>query len=262
MRVLANGLSLPDLDTLAALETGRYWTPAKRPSEPSYRPAINNGYWAEDIITDGLVLYVPLWLYSGSKFPSVDAYKHTCTVTGATWGLQGGDFNSATPDYIEIPASSTQLDFTSQDFSFIIRFMIEDLTANRGLLQRGAFNSGGIWWFVNTGGLSTFYTFQSGANQSSNSGAIVIAINTWYTLGVSRDGASVKIFANGIDVTATAGSHTDPATYNGVFGMGEISALHEYPFDGKIECVLAYSGVALSTAEHLHMHNVLKWRNG
>ncbi len=108
MRVRANGLCLPDLDTLAAMETGRYWTPAKRPGEPLYCPAINNGLWAEDIITNGLVLYVPCWLYSGGKFPSVDAYHHTCTVTGATWGLQGRTFNG-TSAKILIP-DATSLD--------------------------------------------------------------------------------------------------------------------------------------------------------
>jgi hypothetical protein len=107
MKVRANGLSLPDLDTLAALETGRYWTPAKRPSEPSYRPAINNGYWAEDILTNGLVLYVPAWLYSGAKFPSVDAYHHTCTATSPTWGLQGRTFDGN--DNITIPWTDTSI---------------------------------------------------------------------------------------------------------------------------------------------------------
>lgn len=47
-----------------------------------------------DFIFDpSLVLYAPLHQLDGASFMSRDAYGHLCTVTGATWGLQGRAFD-------------------------------------------------------------------------------------------------------------------------------------------------------------------------
>src|SRR3972149_6505876 len=51
------------------------------------------------------VLYLPLYELDGASFASRDAYGHLCTVTGATWGLQGRTFNG-TSDWINCGTSS------------------------------------------------------------------------------------------------------------------------------------------------------------
>ena len=64
-----------------------------------------NNFWVDDIssniIPDGLVFYALLWLRNNSPFRSADLYRHICTVTGATWGIQGRTFG--TTDEIETP---------------------------------------------------------------------------------------------------------------------------------------------------------------
>ena len=51
----------------------------------------------------GLVLYLPFYELYGSSFMSKDAYGHLCTVTGATWGLQGRVFDG--DDHIAVGAT-------------------------------------------------------------------------------------------------------------------------------------------------------------
>ena len=47
-----------------------------------------------DFIFDpSLAFYLPLHELDGSSFRSRDAYGHLCTVTGATWGVQGRTFD-------------------------------------------------------------------------------------------------------------------------------------------------------------------------
>ena len=45
------------------------------------------------LLDPSLVLYLPLWKLDGAKFRSEDAYGHLATVSGASWILQGRDFD-------------------------------------------------------------------------------------------------------------------------------------------------------------------------
>jgi len=65
---------------------------------PKYKYAIHNGLDPYGFSTNGLVLYLPLWaLKNNVAFKSVDAYKHTVTVSGATnlWQPDGRLFAGA-----------------------------------------------------------------------------------------------------------------------------------------------------------------------
>jgi hypothetical protein len=255
MKVRANGLSLPDLDTLAALETGRYWTPDKRPGEALYRPAVNNGYWAEDIITDGLVLYVPCWLYSGAKFPSVDAYHHTCTVTGATWGPQGRTFNGVL-NKIDC-GSASSLDITG-DITLEVWFKATRVDAFQRLInkydgQNGydilIFNDNKIYFTLAKAGLNTIAYTTAGD----------IAVNTWYHVFAARSGTVGKVYINGVDKTAASSEMADAGSYAGSVKLGIFSDSASYPFKGiKGEARIYNRGLVL--AEGQHNRNVTRWR--
>jgi hypothetical protein len=255
MKVRANGLSLPDLDTLAALETGRYWTPAKRPGEPLYRPAINNGYWAEDIITDGLRLYVPLWLYSGAKFPSVDAYHHTCTKTGVTWGLQGGTFNG-TSDYVSL--TNSIFDFAAEDFAIELWLRLSAIDRWHGVVRHGTMSSAGYSLHIISVNQLAFYTSQSGATQYTIS-AETYAANILYHVFVLRVGSTVRLFRNGVEHTYSAtGVHIDPATTIAALEIGRNPSWGSDTY-GLIGEVRLYNR-ALSLAEIQQNYNATRWR--
>ena len=245
MKVRANGLSLPDLDTLAALETGRYWTPAKRPSEALYRPAVNNGYWAEDIITDGLVLYVPLWLYSGAKFPSVDAYKHTCTVTGATWGLQGRTFDGATT-VITVPTNAA-FGGTTLSFGGWVKPTSTFLSNYRKIIESsdGLF---ALYTDITTGKFT-------GVPNPGLSTTTAVA-DQWYYVMLTVVGSSAKLYVNGALETTGVASLAD-SSRSVVIGRRGASAIQYWL--GTIGGLFIYNrGLAL--AEYQHNRNVTRWR--
>ena len=70
-----------------------YWNERAREADRpviEVKPVVLNGYAPNDFIVDSsLVLYLPLWALKGSPIKSVDRYGHSCSVTGATWTLEG-----------------------------------------------------------------------------------------------------------------------------------------------------------------------------
>jgi hypothetical protein len=109
---------------------------------------------------------------------------------------------------------------------------------------------------LNTGLIKAF-TCQSGANQSTSSTAGDIATATWYTVGVSRSGAAIKLYKNGVDVTVTAQTHINPVTSARTAVIGAYNDKTGYFLDGKMEFLRIFGGISLSASEHLAYHNAL-----
>lgn len=227
--------------------TTRLWTPPK------------------GIITPKLPSYVKLdmafALGTGTTLFDKSRYRSHGTISGASWatGHHGYalDFNPATPSWVEIAAAYTQLDFTSEDFSIIVRCYIDDLTSDRKLLMRGTRDVGGYEWEAASNGRLAFRTSQLGANQVSRAAVGSIASGAWYTIGISRDGAAISFFANGVDVTDIQGTHVDPASISAKAYLGIYSNESSNPFDGKMEFYRIFGGIALPVATHLAWHNAL-----
>jgi len=203
-------------------------------------------------------LYYPS---SKSKIYDRSGYGSHGTITGATWtrlpsGLWALDFNSATPDYVEIPADQTQLNFTSEAFSIIARIYIDDLTTSSWVFSRGHHSADGYYLFITPEGRMVILTNQLGTNQASQSTLGGITAGNWYTIGLSRDGTSIIPYRNGVDVHSIVGTHTDPATCARTAKIGIRDTLAD-PFDGKMEFLAIFSGVALSASEHEVWHNKL-----
>ena len=188
-------------------------------------------------------------------------YNSHGTIVGAVpaAGVHGYclDFDPTIPSYVEIPAAHTQLDFTSGDFSIIARINVDDLTITRILFIRGLWNVDGYRISIAAGGEIEGYTFQAAANQRTRSAAGDIVVGTNYTIGISRTGASIRTFRNGVDVTATPAVHIDPTTSARSAKIGVDDGLILNPWDGKIEFLRIFRGIALAASEHLAWHNAL-----
>lgn len=212
-------------------------------------------------MNQGVVLDFPLFEGTGNIIHDVSKYHSNGVITGASWaaGLHGHalDFDPTIPSYVEIPAAHTQLDFTAEAFSIIARIKINDLSTNRQIYCRGVNIEDGYYIGVRTDGAIRFTTAQSGVVQQSYSDAGGIVIDTWYTIGVSRDGASGKIYVAGVDVTETPAVHINPATSARTAKIGIYDTLTINKLDGKIEFLRIFGGVALSEADHLAWHNKL-----
>uniref|UniRef100_A0A6H1ZR47 Putative lectin/glucanase superfamily protein n=1 Tax=viral metagenome TaxID=1070528 RepID=A0A6H1ZR47_9ZZZZ len=195
-------------------------------------------------------------LYDKSRYRSHGAIVSTDVFWAA--GLHGYCGNFSPIAYVEIPAAKTQLNFTSEKFSMIARIRIDDLTTWRRIFNRGLAGADGYQWYIHSTGRNYFRTSTALGDTDSCSAAGSILINTRYTVGVSRNGASVRVYINGVDSTTTAGVHPDPTTCARSAKIGIYDDLVSTPFDGKMEFLRSFGGVALSASEHLAWHNALK----
>jgi len=196
-------------------------------------------------------------LYDFSRYGSHGA------ITTATWyrntnGRWGLNFVAANPDYVTIPAAHTQLDFMAEDFSIIMRIFFDTLAiAPSFMIDRGTWRADGWYWYIGVGGNTGFVTNQALATQESTAPAGSVAALAWYTLGISRSGADVRHYVNGVDLTAGVPAHINPLTcasncYVGV-DWGRIR-----PIDGRIEFLRIFGGIALPASTHLWYYNMLK----
>ncbi len=217
----------------------------------------HNGLDPYGFSTDKLLLYLPLWALRDSAFKSVDAFMTTATVTGATWQPNGRLF--VANHYVSIPSTASRLNFTSGDFSIVMRIKTTDLTADNWLFDRASGVAGYFLKIANSGRIQ-FQTIQAGpTEQVSQSPVGDIAINNWYTVGISRVGAAVMIYKDGVDTTQTAGTHIDPATVSQNAVVGIFSNLTLFDFIGTISDVLVYSR-SFPVEEQLDIHNRLAGR--
>lgn len=198
---------------------------------------------------------------AGTHLFDKSRYRSHSTFVIPTWaaGLHGWclDFNPAIPNWVTTLAAFTQLNFTSEDFSLVMRINPDNVAAGRTLIQRGLRNTDGYDFYISSGGGLNFVTNQALAAQFSRAPAGTIIAGNWYTVGVSRTGASVLIYANGVDVTNVWGVHLDPLTSARNFYIGIQNDLMTSPFDGRVEFLRVFRGIALATSEHLAWHNAL-----
>lgn len=206
-------------------------------------------------------LDMALGLGEGATLFDKSRFRAHGAITGASWatGLHGKclDFDPTIPSYVEIPAAKTQLNFTSENFSIVVRIKVDSLTVAPFVFSRGAWVTDGYLLYISTSGRVIFYTFQSGKGQYTQSGLASIVVETYYTIGVSRDGASVRLYKNGIDINVTPGTHQNPATSSRSAKIGISDGKVTNPTDGKMEFLRVFGGIALSASEHLAYHNAL-----
>lgn len=205
-------------------------------------------------------LLMAFGLGAGTTLFDKSRYKAHGTISGADWatGVHGYclDFNRAIPDYVEIPAAYDHLDFTSEDFSFIFRIKFDVFTGSPVIFCRGEAGVGGYYIQCLPTGLLWALTIQAGTNQKTQTAAGALVVGTWYTIGVSRDGAAITLYRNGVDVTSISGTHVDPVSSAETALIGIYKGAAVSAFDGKMEFLAAF-GKALTASEHLAWHNAL-----
>lgn len=198
---------------------------------------------------------------AGASLFDKSRYRSHGAITGAAWaaGLHGYclDFNPAIPGRVVIPAAYTQLDFTSEDFSIITRAYFDAFPEIiNTLFIRGWVNLEGYQFYVrDTGFLNITTNGPAGVATRSLAGEIVLG--NWYTLGVSRSGASCRVFINGLDRSNAIGVHANPITSARSAKIGCHDNLTAWMMDGKMEFLRIFGGIALTASEHLAWHNAL-----
>jgi len=218
-----------------------------------------------DIVVPKMPSYVKLAMGfpigAGAQLMDKSRYRSHGTISGAAWadGAHGRalDFIPGTPSYVEIAAAYDQLDFTTEDFSLVTRVYVDSFPNHVVFFSRGAQNIDGWRLFsLNTGAL-TFETNVSGTIRFASSAAGRVSTGSWLTLGFTQKDPKGAVYVNGVDVTTSLALRQNPATCSRVACIGVDSNLTSFPFDGKIEFLRIFGGIALSDSEHLAWHNAL-----
>jgi hypothetical protein len=97
-------------------------------------------------------------------------------------------------------------------------------------------------------------TFKSDNGAGTNSStATVISSNSFIHFAVVRNGASCRIYQNGVDTTATAGTHTTIVTASNSYVLGAYDSLESYTAHGEYYYSMFFRR-ALSPSEILRLY--------
>ena len=212
-------------------------------------------------INDSLLMHLTFEEMTGLVTYDRAGPQHPCTLNGVpTWnslvtGLPYLDFVQATPDWLDCGAVATaDLDFTTEDFSIVLWIYPDALGTTQMLVCRGLFNNDGWYLDLAPAGNLALATCQA-VTQSSVSDPVITA-SAWNLVGISRDGASVIPYHNGLDVSFISGTHINPATSARELHIGITDGEINDPFDGKIAggpCGPRIWGRSLSYRDHRYI---------
>jgi hypothetical protein len=150
-------------------------------------------------------------------------------------------------DYLEV--SSTAYDFTSEDFT--IDFWMNTSNPNKASILLGNYTYASKGYDVVLSGESdgalTFRTHQSGTVQFTKSLTETIEANKWQHVSIVRNGSNATIYVDGRDVTATHGTHINPASSSNNMIIGSYQGTDWY-YTGSIDEV-RISNIARSAEE-------------
>ena len=199
------------------------------------------------------------WLLNdrGNRALDLSPYGAHGALTGfgspAKRAFNGLQFTAATPSYVEIPASYTQLNFTSGDFSFIVRVYIDSVAATPRLLNRGESNTDGWEYSVSAGGALFLGLNQAAVHKLTYTADGTVTTGAFHTLGVSR-GLAVTMFIDGLPMAVTSEGNSDPVSSFRTLKIGLNDDRTSRPLDGKIEFLYIFGKKALAAFEQKAIH--------
>lgn len=174
--------------------------------------------------------YLGVWhLPNGTTLFTSDSTSHgnNGTNTGFTAIASqvdgGGNSNGSSGNGIQ--SGSSDFNFTSSPFTISYWANFTSLTTGVGgqgpvSIYKGAFENAGYYEQIEPDGTMYFATNQSGAVQASATNAGAITTGAWYQITNVRNGASVKLYINGIDATTSSATHINPDSSGENFALG------------------------------------------
>lgn len=222
-----------------------------------------------NIVTTNLFLYYDVgYTISYSK---TGIYLYDISGLSSGWGLlvNGPTYNSANygsivldgvNDYIQI---GSIMNYTSGNFSFSYWVYVTSLTTNQVgqgpvIIYKGSYQVNGYYDQINTDGSVSFITNTAGSSVYSTTAAGIISAGNIYNISYTREGSSIRIYVNGVDVTATPGNHVNPVSTSNNFYIGSYGGT--YIFSNVRIYSFANYDRALSGAEVLQNYYAGKKR--
>jgi len=223
-----------------------------RNPNPEHKFARRNGYTPHSFITNGLVLYLPLWALKGDKIRSVDAYRHIGDITGALWRDNGRWFDGVN-DAIDF-ATSTILQ-TRDNITVEAWFNTSDVTRLQAPVGRW---NGVDQWVLKMSASKMNVAVNTAGGKYEQTGNGALTNDTWHHAALTylaSDGL-FSVYLDGVldEEMATDGNVLSASTgYLSVGSSGESSQWYL----GLIGEVRYYTR-KLSLAELQHNRNCTK----
>lgn len=153
-------------------------------------------------------------------------------------------------------SSGSVFDFTTSDFSWEFLYYFH---ANPGstmpVITRGNTGTDGYRVQQLTTGAITFTTHNGSGTQTTTSNPLTPQV--WSRISIVRDGASVRIWVDGVDQTATAGAHVDPVTCSDQLFFGRNTSGSVLLLSSMITDVRCWSATLTDSDINSRMHRPL-----
>lgn len=209
----------------------------------------------------GLVFSLPMYEGTGAAtVKDVSKAHHPVTqVHSPAWtqlpsGIWCMDFTAAHPDYLTCAgASSTDLDFTTQNFTVTVWACLNaGFSACCPMSRNNALAAGWFMYVSSASNQLQFYTCNVTARATMGTANSIVAAK-WQLLSFTRSGSAGRVYVDGIDDTPTAGGTVDLATCANAWRLGtDNEAL--YKVNGKLALPRIWNR-ALAPAEHMEIFN-------
>jgi len=189
-----------------------------------------NGNNHDGIVTEGLVLYLPLWKLEGNPIISEDDYSHLCTATVTPWTLEGRLFDGAGDNaYITLPTLTYGTSFT-----LIVSAKADSLAASRYLVGRNV----RIAFWVSTTGYIQINIGDGAWGTNFNSAAGEVVVNQWFQAAATSNGARTELYNNGLHL---GGATNTKDVGSQVCEVGRNASTGDLEFSGLIAEVWVYN---------------------
>jgi hypothetical protein len=220
----------------------------------------------ENIVTNGLIFNIDAnknasYPGSGSYIYDLSGFNNTGTLSNSPSfsGANGGSlaFNG-TNSFVNF---GNKFSFTTESFAFTYWVFVNSFTTNQAnqgpiVFYKGNFNENGYYSQIGSDGSFGFNT-NNGSSQYSVSSVGVIKLKKWHHISIVRNGSSVRLYCDGVDVTTTVATHQNPSASSRDFYLANYN---NFIFANiQISQFLLHNRV-LSVAEVLQNYNATKNR--
>jgi len=154
---------------------------------------------------------------SGTTWTDLSGNAKNGTLTSVSFSSNFGGILAPTSGagYVTL---GNNFNYTSQNFSIAFFFSWNNNPQQSAaadadyLFSKGALSTSGYVLRLTSQGQLIFSTNQASAVQATSTFGSVCRPQEWHYVTITRNGSSVVIYVNGVDVTSGSGSHTNPLT--------------------------------------------------
>ncbi len=213
------------------------------------------------VVQSGLVLNLDAG--ASTSYPGSGTTWTDLSGNGNNGTLNGPTYNSANGGSIVFDGSNDYVNIsvpTSINTKTILSFIRVTASGGDYVVYGLDANGSDNWFGVNENLVRLFGTQSSNVNNFSLSGTTNILTNTWYQIGCTIDGATAKVFLNGVEENSVTQAFTIGA-WDSSPTLGRRGSIAQRYFPGSIANLQVYNRV-LTAAEIQQNFKALRGRYG